>query len=73
VGRGRRPQLQESLRLSTPARYSSLPGMRSSAPAGYSPTKDEMANLLEVYASHFDLFARPGVRVDALTRKAATC
>jgi len=59
----------DSLRLFTPARYDGLPGMPFSAPGGYFPTKDEMADYLEAYAARFDLPVRPGVRVDALTRE----
>jgi hypothetical protein len=33
------------------------------------PTKDEMADYLEAYASHFDLPVQSGVRVDRLTRE----
>jgi putative flavoprotein involved in K+ transport len=58
----------DSLRLFTYARYSGLPGMRIPA-AGWSfPTKDEMADYLEAYASRFDLEVRTGVTVDRLTR-----
>lgn len=58
----------ESLRLFTQARYCSLPGMPFPAPADYYPTKDEMADYLETYATRFDLPVRLETRVDTLTR-----
>jgi putative flavoprotein involved in K+ transport len=59
----------DSLRLFTPAGYSGLPGMRFPAPGWSFPTKDEMADYLEAYASRFGLEVRTGVRVDGLTRE----
>lgn len=59
----------DSLRLFTPARYDGLPGMPFPAPAFAFPTKDEMADYLEAYATHFDLPVRTGVRVDCLSRQ----
>ena len=59
----------DSLRLFTYARYSGLPGMRFPAPAWSFPTKDEMADYLEGYASTFNLDVRTGVSVDRLTRE----
>lgn len=56
----------DSLRLFTPAGYDGLPGMSFSAPRGYYPTKDEMADFLEVYAKRFSLPVQLGVEVDAL-------
>jgi putative flavoprotein involved in K+ transport len=58
----------DSLRLFTPARYSSLPGMPFPAsPASY-PTKDETADYLEAYAREFRLPVRTGVEVDGVSR-----
>ena len=59
----------DSLRLFTYARYSALPGMRFPAPGWSFPTKDDMADYLEAYASRFDLEVRAGVTVDRLTRE----
>jgi putative flavoprotein involved in K+ transport len=56
----------DSLRLFTPARYDSLPGMPFPAPNFSYPTKDETASYLEAYAAKFDLPVRTGVRVDRL-------
>jgi putative flavoprotein involved in K+ transport len=58
----------DSLRLFTPALYDGLDGMPFPTPAHYFPTKDEMGDYLEAYASHFDLPVRTGVRVERLTR-----
>jgi len=58
----------DSLRLFTPARFDALPGMRFPAPGDTFPTKDEMADYLEVYAEHFGLPVRCGVRVERLAR-----
>lgn len=58
----------DSLRLFTPARWSSLPGMPFPAPRGYYPTKDEMAEYLERYAVHFGLPVRLNSTVTRLGR-----
>jgi putative flavoprotein involved in K+ transport len=59
----------DSLRLFTPARFDGLDGMPFPAPSFAFPTKDEMANYLESYASHFALPIRFKVKVDQLTRE----
>ena len=59
----------DSLRLFTPARYDGLAGLPFPAPAGSFPSKDEMADYLEAYATRFDLPVRTGVRIDALARR----
>ena len=56
----------DSLRLYSPARYDSLPGMRFPAPSSHWPTGREMADYLEAYAREFDLPVRSGTRVDRL-------
>jgi putative flavoprotein involved in K+ transport len=58
----------DSLRLFTPARYDALAGMPFPAPAHSFPTKDEVADYLEAYATQFQLPVRTGVRVDRLWR-----
>jgi putative flavoprotein involved in K+ transport len=55
-----------SLRLFTPARIDSLPGMHFPASPNDRPTKDAMADYLETYREHFKLPVRSGVRVTAL-------
>ena len=54
----------DTLRLYSPARYDSLPGMRFPAPSSHWPTGREMADYLEAYARQFDLPVRSGTRVD---------
>jgi putative flavoprotein involved in K+ transport len=58
----------DSLRLFTPARYNGLAGMPFPAPAHTFPTKDQVADYLEAYATRFRLPVRTGVRVDRLSR-----
>jgi putative flavoprotein involved in K+ transport len=61
-------QRWNSLHLFTPARYDGLPGMPFPAPAFSYPTKDQVADYLEAYATQFGLPVRTGVRVDRLSR-----
>ena len=58
----------DSLRVFTPARYSSLDGLPFPAPPYSFPTKDAMGDYLEGYARHFALSVRCGVRVERLSR-----
>ena len=58
----------DSLRVFTPARYSSLPGMDVPGSPYAFPTKNEVADYLETYAQRFDLPVELGVRVDGLER-----
>ena len=58
----------DSLRVFTPARYSSLPGMDYPGSRYAFPTKDEVADYLETYAQRFDLPVELGVHVDGLER-----
>ncbi|MFG2773286.1 flavin-containing monooxygenase [Streptomyces sp. NPDC048350] len=59
----------DSLRLFSPARGASLPGMRFPAPPMSFPTKDEMADFLETYAATFGLPVRNGQRVRRVGRE----
>ena len=59
----------DSLRLYSPARAAALPGMRFPAPPASYPTKDQMADFLEAYASTFRLPVRTGVRVRRVSRE----
>jgi putative flavoprotein involved in K+ transport len=61
-------QRWDSLRLFTPAKFGGLDGLRFPAPPNSFPTKDEFADYLEAYASHFALPLRLGVRVDRVSR-----
>jgi putative flavoprotein involved in K+ transport len=58
----------DSLRLFTPARYNGLAGIPFPAPPHSFPTKDQVADYLEAYATRFQLPVRTGVRVDRLSR-----
>jgi putative flavoprotein involved in K+ transport len=58
----------DSLRLFTPARFDGLVGMPFPAPPDSFPTKDEMADYLEAYATRFKLPVQTGVTVDRLSR-----
>jgi putative flavoprotein involved in K+ transport len=59
----------DSLRLFTTARYTGLPGGRFPGSGAAMPTKDEMADYLEAYASRFDLPVRSGMRVESVRRE----
>jgi putative flavoprotein involved in K+ transport len=59
----------DSLRLFTSARYDGLDGLPFPAPPDSFPTKDEMADYLEAYATHFELPVRSGTRVQRLSRE----
>lgn len=59
----------DSLRLFTPAKFDGLAGMPFPAPGNSFPTKDQMADYLESYASRFDLPVRTNVRVDSVSRQ----
>ena len=59
----------DSLRLFTPARFDSLPGMRFPAPPHTFPTKDEFADYLESYVQQFDLPVHGSTRVESLRRE----
>jgi putative flavoprotein involved in K+ transport len=57
----------DSLRLYSPASHDELPGMPFPAPSTSYPTKDEMGDYLEGYATRFDLPVRSGSTVETLT------
>lgn len=56
----------DTLRVFTAARYDGLPGLPFPAGPHTFPTKDQVADYLEAYATHFDLPIRGGVSVDGL-------
>jgi putative flavoprotein involved in K+ transport len=58
----------DSLKLFTPARYSSLPGMPFPAPADSYPTKEPVADYLQAYATAFHLPVTFNARVTDLRR-----
>ena len=59
----------DSLRLFTPAQYSSLPGMAFPSPRDTYPAKDNVAQYLQAYASAFNLPVRLNARVTSLTKR----
>jgi putative flavoprotein involved in K+ transport len=59
----------DSLRLFTPARFDGLAGRPFPAPPHTFPSKDEMADYLEDYATHFKLPVRLGTKVDWVSRQ----
>ena len=58
-----------SLRLYSPASRDGLPGMPFPASGTTYPTKDEMGDYLEAYATRFDLPVRSSAPVTALTKE----
>src|SRR5262249_35263532 len=62
-------QRWDSLRLFTPAKFAGLVGLTFRAAPNSFPTKDEMADYLEMYARTFALPVRSGVRVTRLSRQ----
>ncbi len=56
----------DTLRLFTPAKYNSLPGMAFPAEPWSFPGKDQVADYLESYAAHFELPVRLQTYVDRL-------
>jgi putative flavoprotein involved in K+ transport len=59
-------QQWDSLKLYTPARYDGLPGMRFPGEPQAFPHKDQVADYLESYASHFGFPIRFDTRVESL-------
>jgi putative flavoprotein involved in K+ transport len=59
----------DSLRLYSPAMRDGLPGMPFPAPRTAYPTKDEMGEYLEAYATRFELPVRSGTAVETLTKE----
>ena len=57
----------DSLRLFTPARYSSLPGLPFPGPPHAYPGKDQVAAYLETYASVMHLPVRSGIKAHRVT------
>jgi putative flavoprotein involved in K+ transport len=62
-------QRYDSLKLFTPPRYIGPPGMRYAGSRKVMPTKDQMADHLEAYATAMAMPVRTGVRVDGVRRE----
>jgi len=58
----------DSLSLFTPAELNGLPGFKFPARNWTFPTKDQMADFLEAYATRFQLPVRTGMRVERLSK-----
>jgi putative flavoprotein involved in K+ transport len=65
-------QRYDSLRLFTPGRYASFPGLRFPGRRSMTATRDEMADYLEAYAARLALPVRTRVRVDGVRREGDT-
>lgn len=59
----------DSLRLFSPAAYSSLPGMPFPAEAKHYPLRDEVVDYLEQYANTFQLPIRQNIRVQKVRKE----
>ena len=59
----------DSLRLFSPAKYSSLPGFAFPAAPFHLPTKDEVAAYFKAYVTRFQLPVRLGVKVTRVHRQ----
>jgi putative flavoprotein involved in K+ transport len=57
------PHFYDSLTLFSPARFSTLPGLRFPGRLGGYPTRDDMARYLSDFATHFELPVRTRARV----------
>jgi putative flavoprotein involved in K+ transport len=62
------PQYYDSLKLFSPARYSSLPGLSFPGDPERYPTRDEVAAYLMRYAAHFNLPVHLNTRVQQVLR-----
>jgi putative flavoprotein involved in K+ transport len=58
----------DSLRLFTPSQFNGLPGLIFPASKGVFPTKDQVADYLEIYANKFRLPIQMGVKVLRLSK-----
>lgn len=61
----------DSLKLFTPAAYNNLPGLPFPAPADHYPTKDEVADYLELYATRHQLPVFFNTKVLEVTKSAS--
>lgn len=62
------PAYYESLRLFSPARFSSLPGLAFPGDPDRYPSRDETTQYLRAYAAHFRLPVVGNTRVDSVSR-----
>lgn len=57
----------DNLKLFTPSKFNSLPGLAFPKPADDLPTKDEVADYLEGYVKQFNLPVKHGMKVEGLS------
>ncbi|MFD1737176.1 flavin-containing monooxygenase [Bacillus salitolerans] len=62
------PFYYNSLKLFSPAGYSSLPGMKFPAPPNTYPTKEDVISYLKEYAAYFELPVKVGTRVNRVIK-----
>ena len=60
------PRYYDSLRVFSPARYSSMPGMPFPGPPDRYPDRDEVADYLEHYAAQLDAEIQTNTRVETI-------
>ena len=60
------PRYYDSLRVFSPAAYSSMPGMPFPGPPDHYPGRDDVADYLERYAAGLDVEIRTNTRVEAI-------
>lgn len=63
------PHYYDSLRLFSPGRYSSLPGLPFPGEPDEYPSRDEVTEYLRLYARHFRLPVETGQRVERVERE----
>lgn len=59
----------DSLKLFSPARYSSLPGLPFPSPPNHYPSRDEVVAYLQAYARHFQFPIQTNTRVEHIQRE----
>lgn len=60
------PRYYDSLRVFSPARYSSMPGMPFPGAPNHYPSRDEVSDYLERYAAHLDVEMQTNTSVEAV-------
>src|SRR5205823_2326854 len=63
------PRYYDSLRLFSPAEYSSMPGLPFPAAPGRYPDRDEVAGYLEAYAAGLDVEIQTNTRVQTIKQE----
>lgn len=66
------PRYYDSLKLFSPARYSSMPGLPFPGDPERYPARDEVVAYLRTYAQHFNLPVATNARVETVERQGST-